>query len=110
MTDTYLPSSTGYSTPAPARIAGDGGSRAPCALVMPASSNPNAPRHSTKKGDGLEAALREYFRVSPDEELRAEDIATKFGHGLPHVYRVLRKLRQDGLVESAHIFRLKGAR
>lgn len=52
------------------------------------------------------AALREFFKRNPEEELSFDDVAVKLDIPLRRVYRIAQSLKDDGLCETAHIIRV----
>jgi len=62
--------------------------------------------------DGVKARIAAFFAANPDEELTRPMLLEKFGVGWQAGDNAVRELRQDGLLESVHVIRLrsKGAR
>lgn len=53
------------------------------------------------------SAVREFFRLNPDEELSFKDLEVKFSLGQQYGRNVVNKLRSEGLLETMYIIRAK---
>lgn len=59
------------------------------------------------RATSLRAKLRAFFDANPGEELTRADIAAKFDAGESTVDSALRRMRINGELEAAHVWRLK---
>ena len=63
-------------------------------------------RVKTRWPNSLRAKILAYFEANPDEELTRADIAEKFCKSQKTMDGTLARLREDGEIEAAHVYRL----
>lgn len=66
----------------------------------------------TKNGQertGLRRRIEEFFLANPDEELSKSDMVAKFDCNMRTLEIHLSNMRDEGLLESVHVYRRPGA-
>jgi DNA-binding IclR family transcriptional regulator len=71
-----------------------------------AKFDPLAAARETRYRDSIEFKLLEFFDRNPDEELAATDVVLKYGSTLDTAAKMLRSLRERGLLEKRRDGRL----